>query len=51
METLFANASFFVAYHFRRRFAGPKGKPVSFALPVLAHIKLSKREAKALGIS
>ena len=37
--------------HFRQRFAGAKGKPLSFALPVLAQIKLSKREAKALGIS
>ncbi|MCS6805813.1 MAG: DUF2283 domain-containing protein [Acidobacteriota bacterium] len=37
--------------HFRQRFAGAKSKPLSFALPVLAHIKLSKRETKALGIS
>jgi hypothetical protein len=36
--------------HFRQRFAGAKGQPLSFALPVLAQIKLSKREAKALGI-
>jgi hypothetical protein len=36
--------------HFRRRFGRAKAKPLSFALPVLANIKLSKREAKALGI-
>ena len=36
--------------HFRRRFSGAKAKPLSLGLPVLADIKLSKREAKALGI-
>ena len=36
--------------HFRRRFGRAKAKPLSFTLPVLAQIKLSKREAKALGI-
>jgi uncharacterized protein YuzE len=36
--------------HFRRRFRSAKSKPLSFALPVLANIKLSKRQAKGLGI-
>lgn len=35
--------------HFRHRFAKAKGKELSFDLPVLANIKLSKREAKVLG--
>jgi hypothetical protein len=36
--------------NFRRRFKGSKDKVLSFDLPVLADIKLSKREADALGI-
>lgn len=36
--------------HFRQRFTGAKGKELSFELPVLAHVKLSKRKAKALGV-
>ena len=34
--------------HFRQRFAGAKGKPLSFDLPVLAQIKLSGREKSHL---
>ena len=36
--------------HFQRRFGGSKDKLLSFALPVQAQIKLSRRKAKALGI-
>lgn len=35
--------------NFRQRFKGAKNKVLSFDLPVLADIKLSKREAEALG--
>ncbi len=36
--------------NFRQRFKGAKSKALSFDLPVLANIKLSKRKANALGI-
>ncbi|RMD64744.1 DUF2283 domain-containing protein [Candidatus Parcubacteria bacterium] len=36
--------------HFRQRFTGAKGKPLILDVPVLARVKLSKREAEALGI-
>lgn len=36
--------------NFRQRFAKAKGKALSFDLPVLTQIKLSKRKAKALGL-
>jgi hypothetical protein len=35
---------------FRQRFKGARSKALSFDLPVLANIKLSKRKAKALGV-
>ncbi len=36
--------------HFRQRFTGAKNKPLSFDIPVLAHIQLLMREAQALGL-
>lgn len=36
--------------HFHQRFTGAKGKALSFDLPVLADIKLSKQEAEAIGV-
>jgi hypothetical protein len=36
--------------NFRHRFGKAKGKILSFNLPVLAEVKLTKRKAKALGV-
>lgn len=36
--------------NFRERFNKAKGKPLSFGLPVSANIKLSKQNAKVLGM-
>lgn len=36
--------------HFRARFGKAKAEPLSLVLPVLAHLKLPKKMAEALGV-